>query len=130
MSSHARIIAETNALLQSFKAAGIPIGGISDGYHTIDELHEHRYMLFLALVGQMRQADKLHTVNSFKSQLHHDGTEYPGWFIAGFKTSFGWISYHLPMKHWTACDLPEWEQAPEWDGHTSLDVLERLSSLI
>jgi hypothetical protein len=39
------------------------------------------------------------------------------------------ISYHLPMSKWEECDVLIRDRAPEWDGHTSNDVLERLKQL-
>lgn len=40
------------------------------------------------------------------------------------------ISYHLPLSKWDECAFAnEFEKAPEWDGHTSNDVLERLKQL-
>jgi hypothetical protein len=40
-----------------------------------------------------------------------------------------YITYHLPMKYWDRANVIELERAPEWDGHTSKDVLKRLASL-
>ena len=34
------------------KVNGTTVGDMSDGYHTFDELYEHRYWLFLALLKQ------------------------------------------------------------------------------
>lgn len=40
------------------------------------------------------------------------------------------ITYHLPIKYWEECSFaPILEKAPEWDGHTPADVLNRLKSL-
>ena len=41
------------------------------------------------------------------------------------------ITYHLPARYWhEVCEFAEiLEKAPEWDGHTSDDVLKRLASL-
>lgn len=47
----------------------------SDGYHTIEELYEHRHALFMALTCAMPW-------RSWKSRRHHDGPSYDGWFIA------------------------------------------------
>jgi hypothetical protein len=40
----------------------------------------------------------------------------------------GMITYHLPLDHfWSKLDdINELEYAPEWDGHTSDDVITRL----
>ena len=97
-------------------------GKISDGYHTFDELYEHRNLLFAHLVE-----DNL--AHAWVSKNHHDGTSFDGWFIAGIETRMGQISYHLPMKFWDlfiAMRVRPQDTAPEWDGHTSDDVLQRL----
>lgn len=96
---------------------------ISDGYHTLDELYEHRHALFCALLGASNQ-------ETVKSKLHHDGTSWPGWFLAGIRTPEGWATYHLPDTWWDRCPAPEADRGPEWDGHTSDDVLRRLQSLL
>lgn len=106
-------------------------GQISDGYHTFDELYEHRIELFLALC---REIYRYHgaSASPWMSQLHSDGSSFDGWFVAGIGRESGQqITYHLPMKYWTraakSCRILE--KAPEYDGHTSADVLERLKKL-
>lgn len=38
--------------------------------------------------------------------------------------------YHLPMSEWDNCKWANTlENAPEWDGHTSADVLKRLAEI-
>ena len=95
-------------------------GETSDGYHTFNELYEHRHALFLALAS---------LTDSWMSKKHHDESEMEGWFIAGIWFWEGDITYHLPMRLWDACVKTGAEvrhKAPEWDGHTSKDVVERL----
>lgn len=94
-------------------------GKVSDGYHTFDELYEHRCWLFSALASTQQPY-------AWKSKQHHDGTSYDGWFIAGIDLDSGTITYHLPITMWHAFPGDILEQAPEWDGHTSEIVLERL----
>ena len=93
---------------------------VSDGYHTIAELYDHRCWLFVALMLS-------HPDRSWRSMQHHDGTSFDGWFIAGMRLPTGAISYHLPMHLWgTLYTVYAVERAPEWDGHTSADVLARI----
>lgn len=92
-------------------------GEVSDGYHTFNELYEHRHALF---------AVACHFLGGWKSKLHHDGTMFPGWFIAGLTTCDGPATYHLPLRLWDAFPGREREHAPEWDGHTPGDVVTRL----
>lgn len=100
-----------------------------DGYHTFDELYDHRIALFIALSNTLQKYHDKQIV--WKSKKHHDGTMFDGWFIAGIYTAKGkQISYHLPIKDWSKLECPEFENAPEWDGHTPSDVVERLRSLM
>lgn len=96
-------------------------GEISDGYHTFNELYAHRIMLFLTLMNSWPDI-------SWKSKKHFDGESYKDWFIAGMNLPSGTITYHIPNKFWKKAKVEELENAPEWDGHTSDDVLKRLSS--
>lgn len=95
-------------------------GNISDGYHTFNELYEHRYMLFIALCNARPAA-------AWKSLLHDDNTMFDACFIAGIYNNKGEvITYHLPIRLWNNLDVQELDRAPKWDGHTSSDVLKRL----
>lgn len=112
-----------NALIAK---SGVDTNQISDGYHTFGELYEHRIALFIALCHVI----PLYPMTVWKSFYHSDGTFYSGWFIAGIGIEKGsQISYHLPMKYWDKLQVPAFDKAPEWDGHTSQDVIERLLDL-
>lgn len=98
---------------------------ISDGYHSFGELYEHRVTLFIALCRHYKK------FRVWRSKLHHDGSSFDGWFIMGIGMDKGYqISYHLPMSKWEETSFVETlEKAPEWDGHTSDDVIQRLKKL-
>lgn len=100
-------------------------GKVSDGFHTFDELYDHRCLLFLAFQALWYQRTVPYS-SAWKSKKHADDTEWDGWFIAGLKMAEGDISYHIPVKFWDICKGNELQNAPEWDGHTSADVLKRL----
>jgi hypothetical protein len=103
------------------------IGSVSDGYHSFDELYDHRCLLFLAVQDLWCDTPGCDDNRcAWKSRWHHDDTGFEGWFIAGLTLPQGQISYHIPEKFWDHCRARELERAPEWDGHTSQDVLERL----
>jgi hypothetical protein len=105
---------------------------MSDGYHTFTELYDHRIALFIALSRFFIQGKTFNDArNVWKSRKHFDGSEYEGWFIMGIGKERGaQISYHLPMSKWDAVGFAEeLDRAPEWDGHTSSDVVERLNRL-
>ena len=66
----------------------------------------------------------------FISRNHSDGSTWEGWFIAGMVTEHGQLTYHIPDRLWEYCKgIPELDRAPEWDGHSSDDVIERLKLL-
>ncbi len=69
--------------------------------------------------------------NVWRSKKHSDGSEYEGWFIMGIGTEKGeMITYHLPMTYWENTSFAITRgTAPEWDGHTSADVINRIKSL-
>lgn len=101
---------------------------ISDGYHTFGELYEHRIALFIVLCNYLEGITQDFI---WKSKKHHDGTMFDGWFIAGIGKARGeQISYHLPMNKWDLLKVDELDKAPEWDGHTPKDVVERLLKLV
>lgn len=105
----------------------------SDGYHTFTELYNHRIRLFIALAKMAQRNEVLHQRdrNVWCSTTHSDGTTYEGWFILGIgKKPKEQITYHLPAKFWNeVCEFAEvLKEAPEYDGHSSNDVLERLKS--
>ena len=101
-------------------------GSTSDGYHTFDELYEHRHALFIALCFYMPPG------SCWRSRQHSDGSSYDGWFVLGIHKGKGFqISYHLPIALWDQCDpfTETLDRAPAFDGHTSSDVLTRLREL-
>ncbi len=101
---------------------------ISDGFHTFDELYDHRITLFIALC---RVVWSFTAVPVWRSRLHSDGSSFDGWFVLGMNRESGkQITYHLPESRWDECDFAkELDRAPEWDGHAPADVLERLKAL-
>lgn len=109
------------------------LGQVSDGYHTIEELYDHRITLFIALCKRLQCDLRPPRMGQrvWRSKTHHDGTSWDGWFIIGIDRDKGeQISYHLPLSRWEETNFADTlERAPEWDGHTSADVLERLKTL-
>lgn len=103
-------------------------GSISDGYHTFDELYEHRIVNFIALCKFIEESGLF---DVWRSRHHSDGSVWGGWFILGINHEQGkQITYHLPDSKWEECVFASTlDKAPEFDGHTSADVLERLKNL-
>lgn len=107
---------------------------VSDGYHTMDELYEHRIALFIALCKHFTECydGGMYTPpDVWRSKLHHDGTMFDDCFILGIAKNPGeQITYHLPIERWEHTEFAETlDRAPEWDGHTPADFLERLKNL-
>lgn len=93
-------------------------GKTSDGYHTFDELYEHRHALFLYIL----KSGIYHTA---EARLNH----YAGWdLIMVYLVPTGeQISYHLPKRlrrFWKP--LVSVGKQFQWDGHTSKQVVLRL----
>lgn len=113
---------------------------VSDGYHTMDEVYDHRIALFMQVCKMQAYFNEIASAQGidrarriWKSKNHHptDKPMFEGWFIMGIDTEPGrQITYHLPLKLWDECDFAiQFIKAPKWDGHTSADVLERLKRL-
>lgn len=108
-----------------------------DGYHTFDELYEHRISLFIALCYMLNEFDFYYGVSKksdlcvWRSKLHADDKMYEDWFIMGIGQHKGsQITYHLPISYWNRTNFADTlKRAPRFDGHTSDDVLERLNRI-
>lgn len=96
-------------------------GNVSDGYHTFDELYEHRMILFSVICNQNKN-------KAWKSLLHYDGDMFDDYFIVGISTPEGPFTYHYHISHWDKFDVEVLDRAPKWDGHVSSDIV-RLYSL-
>jgi hypothetical protein len=111
---------------------------VSDGFHTVEELYDHRVELFIALCRmkhayyrQVVEISDAQDPDIWRSKLHEDGKGYDGWFILGINKKRGeQITYHLPMKRWKDTDFADTlERAPKFDGHNAPTVLKRLKKL-
>ena len=95
---------------------------VSDGYHTIEELYEHRNLLYLLYV--------ISQIGNYDDIYYKKDENTPGWFILYIEITEGQISYHLPNKYFRIVRRHKGiRKAPEnykWDGHTSKDVLDIL----
>lgn len=123
----------------------VAVGGedmdASDGYHTFTELYDHRISLYIALCkwiilykGATDRATAETTSLVWRSKRHSDGEVCFGTgtqFVLGIGTEKGeQVTYHIPIERWDETDFAHTlEIAPEWDGHSSDDVIERLKKL-
>lgn len=98
-------------------------GNTSDGYHTFNELYHHRAVLFSVIIENF-------AARAWKSKLHADGTMYEGMFIVGIETPDGQATYHYDVPYWNLFRCKEVDRAPEWDGHTPDQAIERIGKLV
>ncbi len=120
---------------------------VSDGYHTMKEVYQHRMVLFAALLKRIKYG--VGTPPVWKSRHHSDCelgrvhaedlrvqlrgpccSMFEDMFVCGIGLEKGkQITYHLPLEMWDEVKVMELRKAPEYDGHTAADVLERLKRL-
>lgn len=105
---------------------------ISDGSHTFGELYYQRMKLTAVIAKAIRASSSSYEDFASKvtrSYKHSDGTMFDGYFIITFNTPDGYFSYHYHIDHLlNFISVPCVDFAPEWDGHTDVDV-DRLLSL-
>jgi len=114
----------------------------SDGYHTFDELYDHRITLYVTLCRFIVAWYEILDVDSrpeeadvWRAKLHNDGSGFEGWYVLGIGRIPGHqITYHLPLSRWNETDFvgeeQTFEKAPcEFDGHAPDDVLKRLKEM-
>lgn len=116
---------------RDFRITGGDEMQVSDGFHTMDELYDHRITLFIALLRYIATSISASFDECWRSKLHSDGSSFEGWFILGiYKEKGKQITYHLPLDRWDETEFAQTlDKAPEFDGHTAADVLERLKKL-
>lgn len=109
----------------SEKTFKIVDGDISDGYHTFDELYEHRVLLFLTCLKS----------GAFKAQSVCED-HYEGWDVITAYTpdNSHQISYHVPVKYRPIYEHIERvstdTQAVLFDGHGSKLVAHRIEMML
>lgn len=72
----------------------------------------------------------------WRSKIHskvnfHGRQSWPGIFILGIHTEQGkQITFHLPEDKWDKCNFARtFSVAPDYDGHSQQDVLERIKNI-
>lgn len=126
---------QQDQILLLCEKAGLAPEQLSDGYHTFAELYEMRMLLtanwFYAIYWTHQQAASL-TVPIWRSKKHSDGTMYEGYFIVGYQFKEGHqITFHYKENNWELFHFCRTiDKAPQWDGHTTTDVIKRLRNLV
>lgn len=114
---------QNQGILFRERAENVDPKQITDGFHTMEELYDHRRALTAALAAE--RADI-----SWRSTHHHpdDSPMFEGgYFIVGIDTPHGTITYHYKLSHWDDfAEVPEVEHAPKWDGAAPEDTVTRL----
>lgn len=103
---------------------------LTDGFHTMEELYEHRRALTAVLAVYHAAAQP---GAAWRSKAHHpdDGPMFDGgYFIVGIELDTGTITYHYKLSHWDDfAAVPEVPHAPKWDGATPADTVTRCLEL-
>lgn len=123
---------------------------VSDSWHTFGELYEFRKMYNACLFNEWAKKrvkyldglskgwsylqEEIDFYYTHKSWKHNDGKwcfgEEKKWFIVSAMLPTGLISNHYKAEDWDLFQVPEVEKALfEFDGHTGIDVLQRLKDL-
>lgn len=110
------------------EATGNETMRVHDGYHTMDELYDHRIALYITLC---RVLDRSGEAYIWRSKMHENGLGYEGWYVLGIGHQDGrQISYHLPNSTWLETNFAHTlTRGIKFDGHTSADVIKRLGRL-
>lgn len=89
-------------------------GDMSDGFHTFDELYDHRCLLFINLCLT-------------RPNLCAWKQDYEEWFCLYCELDSGQISYHVPNKYRSLIlNKIRMDVAYDFDGHNSKNVADRL----
>lgn len=108
------------------------LNNLTDEHHTMQELYDFR-LIYNALL--FNNWYKHNEVEVYKSRKHHDG-KFPfddsNWFIViAILPNGEMVSNHYHVDYWDYFKIPSYPQAKDtFDGHTSQDVLNRLTSMI
>lgn len=113
-----KLLEEIQQDINKIHEQGVHVGGLSDTYHTFDELYQHRAVLTAALFRQLPF--------TWKAKVHDDGTMFDDMFIVGVTTPDGSATYHYDLPLWDMFKIPELPHAPEFDGHTPEEALKRI----
>lgn len=114
-------------LVQTLRSLPGGMSEVSDGFHTFEELYDHRRALTAALAAAAATAGE-----SWRSKAHHpeDSPMFEDYFVVGIELPTGAITYHYKLSHWDDfAGVPELEYAPKWDGAAPGDTVTRLFEL-
>lgn len=103
-----------------------------DEYHTMEELYDFRMIYNALLFNEWYKYRE--DIEVYKSKRHHDGRLcFDGnWFIVVAILPNGeQVTNHYKLDYWDYFKIPSFDKVKdEFDGHSSQDVIDRLSELI
>lgn len=118
------------------KTINITPEGISDGYHTFDELYYYRLCYNASFINTLvklieENPDKFKDIKVCKSKKHFGGEPCygGGWFIVMINTPWGQISNHYKLEYWDMFNCRAINVSWKWDGHSMKEAMERLNKL-
>lgn len=109
---------------------------VSDGYHTMDELYDHRRALNIALFNTLnelygRSGMYMFVPKVFKAKNHHPDCDsmFEGYFVVFAVGRDGqWTSYHYELKYWDHFKIRETEHSLNYPINHE-DAIEFFSNL-
>ena len=119
---------EINEDIMKRRENGQRVKKVSDGYHTYEEYTEARNAWCINYLTERPDI-------SWKSLRHYDEendsiSNFNDDFVAGINTPKGPVAQHIKMKYWDLLKAPEIDHAPEYDGYTTAESIERINSLL
>ena len=125
-----------NYLTQKEGFIKITKDGVSDGYHTFDELYEYRLAYNAAFINALVVLKtllprKYKDIKIAKSKKHNNGEPCygGGWFIVVVDTPWGQFSNHYTLEHWDKFECPIINKSWKFDGHKMNDIIDRLDKI-
>lgn len=101
---------------------------VTDSYHTMAELYDHRRELTKLFFNAIYRNGE--SQNVWKCKKHFDGTMFDGYFMVGYNSPVGQITYHYELKYWDDFIMSAYETSPyEYDGHDSKEVIKRMEKI-
>ena len=103
---------------------------LNEQEEIIQELYDFRLMYNALLFNEWAKHD---TIEVYKSKKHSDGELcFDGeWFVVVAILPTGQITNHYHIKYWDYFQIKEYSMVKdEFDGHTPIDVLNRLKSMV
>lgn len=103
---------------------------LNEQEEVMQELYDFRLMFNALLFNEW---SKHNTIEVYKSKRHYDGKLcFDGdWFVVVALLPSGQITNHYCIDYWDYFKIPAYDKVKDkFDGHTSVDVLNRLKDMV